>query len=94
MGEFSQKQGPLGESRVDISLSWAMLGRGWGEKGAAARRPKGTKSCNQNGCYIGKGSWGKGGPAPCLENFRAEGGVCQPDPVTEGSERSWRSEPH
>lgn len=27
VGEFSQKQGPLGESRVDTSLNWAMLGR-------------------------------------------------------------------
>lgn len=61
VGEHSQKQGRLGESRVDTSrLSRALQGEGEGERredraepGAAAMRPKGTKiEGKQNGCTI------------------------------------------
>lgn len=54
VGEHSQRQGHLRESRVDVnSLSWAMCGRERGEPGAAARRPRGTKKAgNQNGWII------------------------------------------
>lgn len=70
--EHSQRQGHLGESREDLTLSPA---RGWGEdkQVQAARRPKredGKGQLTKVVDYIRKGSWGKGSLAPGLGKGR------------------------
>lgn len=55
MGEHSQSQGPLGESKVDMTLSWAMGGDRVEEReepGAATRRPRGTKRIGNQNAWI------------------------------------------
>ena len=85
MGEHSQRQTHLGESRLDMSrLTWAMWGEGkgkeqggGGELGAAARRPKVQRTGNQKLDCAGKSLWEKGSPAPgWTREFRIEGRVC------------------
>lgn len=44
MWEHSQRQGPLGESRVDVTLSQVCVCEESREPGTAATRPKGKES--------------------------------------------------
>jgi hypothetical protein len=85
VGEHSQRQTHLGESRVDMTLSHVGKKRKGkrGEPGAAARRPKVQKKQNKEvSGFHREEPLREGQPSLRAGQFRVEGGVCQPYPAT------------
>lgn len=83
--EYNQRQRYLGESRVNMTLSWARWGQGGGESSHLSRQVCMGKETGiaKIAKYRGQRSCGEESPTPELEKLRVCGWVCQLFPITD-----------